>query len=343
MSILERPLAPRPGPVSLGLPRLGFLGVGWIGQSRMAAIGESGKAEITAIADPSPTMREGARVSAPGAELVASLEELLELPLDGIVIATPSALHAQQAIAALERGIAVFCQKPLGRSHRETERVIDAARSADRLLGVDFSYRFVRAFQEVRNQVRQGAIGSVFAADLIFHNAYGPDKAWFYDPAQSGGGCVMDLGIHLLDFLLWTLDFPRCEGVHSRLFAEGRPLEQPGRVEDYAVARVDLEGGISANLSCSWKLPVGQDALISATFYGSAGGISVRNVGGSFYDFEAEIFAGTQRTPLVSPPDPWGGRAAVEWADRLAQDRRFDCAAERIADSAGIMDQIYRR
>jgi predicted dehydrogenase len=48
----------------------------------------------------------------------------------------------------------------------------------------------------------------VFAVDLVFHNAYGPDKPWFYDPELSGGGCVMDLGVHLVDLALWSLDFP---------------------------------------------------------------------------------------------------------------------------------------
>jgi predicted dehydrogenase len=50
----------------------------------------------------------------------------------------------------------------------------------------------------------------VRAVDLTFHNAYGPDKPWFYDPAQSGGGCVMDLGVHLVDLALWTLGWPKC-------------------------------------------------------------------------------------------------------------------------------------
>src|SRR5690606_35725807 len=126
-----------------------------------------------------------------------------------------------QAEAALRNGLAVFCQKPLARTAAETRRVLDAARSADRLLAVDLSYRFTKALQEVKAVVAGGAIGDVYAVDLVFHNAYGPDKAWLYDRALSGGGCVIDLGIHLIDLVLWVLDGARVRAVDARLFAGG--------------------------------------------------------------------------------------------------------------------------
>src|SRR5215218_9099775 len=109
--------------------------------------------------------------------------EALDLAPDGIVIATPSALHAAQSIQALKAGAAVFCQKPLGRNAAEVEAVLAAATSADRLLGVDLSYRFTEGMRKIREQVRSGALGDIYAVNLIFHNAYGPDKAWFYDRA----------------------------------------------------------------------------------------------------------------------------------------------------------------
>jgi predicted dehydrogenase len=63
--------------------------------------------------------------------------------------------------------------------------------------------------------MRSGELGRVFAVDLVFHNAYGPDKPWFYDPELAGGGCVMDLGVHLVDLALWSLDFPGVTAVTS--------------------------------------------------------------------------------------------------------------------------------
>ena len=232
--------------------------------------------------------------------------------LDGLVIATPSALHAEQSIAALNRGVAVFCQKPLGRYAGETRAVVDAARRADRLLSVDFSYRYAKALEAVRDLVQSGDLGRIHAVDVTFHNAYGPDKPWFYDRALSGGGCVTDLGVHLIDFALWMLDFPETTFVSSRLLAGGAPVTAGSNaVEDYAVALLEFNGPTVVRLACSWRLQAGREAAISVEAYGDKGGAAARNVGGSFYDFAAERFDGTRTQTLLSPPDDWGGRAAV--------------------------------
>lgn len=325
-------------------PRIGCLGVGWIGRHRMQAILESGAAEVVGVADPAIQMAQEAQALAPGAKLATSLEDLLALDLDGLAIATPSALHAEQTIQALEAGVAVFCQKPLGRDADETGRAIEAARRADRLLCVDLSYRFTQGMQAIREMVASGELGRVYAADLVFHNAYGPDKPWFYDPTLSGGGCVMDLGVHLVDLALWTLGHPRVADVSSTLFAGGERLgAAPDRVEDYATATLTLDTGAAIRLACSWRLQAGCDAMISAAFYGTQGGAALRNVGGSFYDFVAERYRGTATETLASPPDAWGGRAAADWAARLARGERFDPAAERLVDVARALDRIYGR
>jgi predicted dehydrogenase len=295
-------------------PRLGFLGVGWIGRSRLEAIERSGVAEIAAICDPA---------------VAGSLETLDGVELDGVVIATPSALHAEQAIAALERGAAVFCQKPLARTAAEARRVVDAARRADRLLGVDLSYRHARAFQTARALVRSGELGELVSAQLTFHNAYGPDKTWCRDPELAGGGCLIDLGIHLVDIALWTLGPDALRRVDARVV--GRP------VEHHAV--VVLDRGV---LACSWDLHAGRDAVIEASFYCTRGGVSVTNVDGSFYDFRCERFRGTTRETIVEPPDDWPGRAAVEWARRLAGGERFDPAAGELVVLHETIDEAYR-
>ena len=185
---------------------------------------QTGVVEAVALVDPSDEMAESALAIAPKAERVATLDDLLNFGLDEIVIATPSAAHAEQTIHALRRGVAVFCQKPLGRSAAEVRQVVAAARTADRLLAVDMSYRFTDAMRRAKTLIRSGEGRRVFAADLVFHNAYGPDKPWFYDRDLSGGGCVMDLGVHLVDLALWALDFPHVTGVASRLLAQGKPL-----------------------------------------------------------------------------------------------------------------------
>ncbi len=324
-------------------PRVGFLGVGWIGRHRMRAMIDTGAIEAAAICDPSAgTAAEAARL-APRAAVVGTFEAMLALGLDGIVVASPSALHAAQSIRALEAGAAVFCQKPLGRDADEVRAVVAAARAADRLLGLDLSYRETSGMRRIAEAIRAGALGPVHAVDLVFHNAYGPDKPWFYDRALSGGGCVVDLGVHLVDLALWALDFPPVATVSANLFAGGRPLPPGGsQVEDYAVATLTLAGGAVVRLACSWRLHAGRDADISATFHGTAAGAAFRNLDGSFYDFTAELHEGTTRRMLADGPEDWGGRAAARWAETLRHDRGFDAAAERFVAVAEVLDRIYR-
>ncbi len=325
---------------------LGFLGVGWIGRNRMEAILNQTNASVTAITEPQLNNAQEALKSAENALLTESPEEMYaDENLDGIVIATPSAMHAQQSIAALKSGKAVFCQKPLGRTAEEVKQVVSASREADKLLAVDLSYRYTHAFKAVFDLVKNGEIGDIYAVDLVFHNAYGPDKEWFYDIKKSGGGCVMDLGIHLVDMALWTLDFPEIKDVKSHLFHNGEKLQTfEEHVEDFASVSMVSEKDQVINLECSWNVSAGTDAVIEAKFYGTKGGAAFKNVNGSFYDFTAEKYHGTQTETLVTPPDQWSGRAGVVWVENMLSQNRFDeKSAEEFIKTAQLIDRIYGR
>lgn len=324
-------------------PRLGFLGTGWIGRMRLQSLLETGIADCAAVCDTSAEAAAAAADLTGGATVAGSLAELLAADLDGLVIASPSALHAEQCLLALARGQAVFCQKPLARTAAETRQVVEAARAADRLLGIDFSYRHLAGMDRLRSEMQDGLLGEIFAADLIFHNAYGPDKAWFYDVSAAGGGCVMDLGIHLVDLALWLLGPGKVAGVTSRLMAGGVPLQPPYEtVEAYATAEFSLNG-CHLRLCCSWNLHAGRDAVIEAHFHGTRGGAALTNVAGSFYDFEITRFTGTAHTRLAGYPDAWGGRALLGWAARLAADKSFDPEVAQAVQVAEVIDRIYRR
>jgi predicted dehydrogenase len=326
---------------------LGFLGVGWIGLHRLQAIQATGLAQDIIVVDPSDAQRAKAAALIPSSRSAPDLAALLACDLDGVVIATPSALHAPQCVAALSKGLAVFCQKPLGRSADEVAGVVDAARRANRLLAVDLSYRRTEGMQRLCDIVKAGGLGRVYAIDLVFHNAYGPDKDWFFDASRSGGGCVMDLGVHLIDLALNLLDYPKVESVSSSLWCGGEPLDRvrarrAEAVEDYAVATLILEGDVVVRLACSWTLHAGRPAEIAVAVYGVLAGARFCNLDGSFYDFTLELNRGAEREVLTAPPEDWGGRAAAEWARRLAFGEGFDAATETLTDVARVIDRIYQ-
>lgn len=324
---------------------LGFIGVGWIGRNRMEVLLEGSNCKAATICEPSKENADAAMKIAKTATLAGSTSEVcLDEKLDGIIIATPSALHSRQSIEALKAGKAVFCQKPLGRTAAEVKEVVAASAEADKLLAVDLSYRYTKAFQAVHQLIKNGEIGDIYAVDLVFHNAYGPDKDWFYDIKQSGGGCVMDLGIHLIDLALWSLDFPEIRDVKSHLFSNGRKIiSNNEQVEDFASVSMTTEKDTLINLECSWHISAGRDAVIEAKFYGTEGGAAFRNINGSFYDFTAEKYKGTKTETLVSPPDEWSGRAGIAWAEKLTKGIGYEAESSReFVKTAEIIDLIYK-
>ncbi|QDU36812.1 putative oxidoreductase YcjS [Maioricimonas rarisocia] len=360
-------LSTLPGPsTSLAVrttrPRIGFLGVGRVGMARMQAVVRDALVredlvDVVGICDPSPEAVDAAGEIV-SAEVTGSLDELLELGLDGLVIATPTAQHAVQAQQALLRGAAVFCQQPLARNRRETERVIAAASEADRLLGVDVSCRVLDGALAMRKLVRSGELGEIYSIDLTFQRACGPNREWFYDPRKSGGGCVIDQGSHLVDFAGWVTGEWEFEDVRSTLWHRGQIMGTPCEiVEDSAIVEWRQSEGAVVRLACSWNLASDWESVIEAKFYGTEGTVVLRNVDGSCLDFVCERFRGTERERLGETTtaaeslyvhggedaDIWGGSAVVNWARQLAAGSGFDPEIEQASAVAGLIDEIYRR
>lgn len=328
---------------SARLPRLGFLGMGWIGRARLQSLVDWGGAEITALVDPSPAAREAGQSLAPDAAAACSLEEILDMDLDGLVVATPPGLHQQHVEAALAAGWAVFCQKPLASTHLGTRRLIEAARSANRLLLVDMSYRRAEAFIRAQQVIRLGAVGRVRAVEAVFHNPYRPGREWSSQVDLSGGGCLIDLGTHLVDLALTSLGPGKISSLTSALFHAGQPMRFPMRPEDYAQLTLRLDHGGVASIVTSWEQVAG-DPVIGIVYRGRGGSVEVRNVSGSFYDFETILSRDRQRVVLSSPPDQWGGRLLIEWTRRLAEeDGAYDPSIESLENVAYVIDLAYGR
>lgn len=221
---------------------------------------------------------------------------------------------------------------------------VDRARAADRFLAVDMSYERAHAFRSALEALSTGELGEVYAAELVFHNAYAPDKGWSLDPDLAGGGCVMDLAPHLVGLALAAMPGAEIGSVESRLFAQGEPVSTPGRtLEDHTEALLTTTDGRAVRIACSWRHNAGKDADIRATFHTPRAAVSVRNTRGAFFDFRCAVLRGSTREVIASPHDDWGGRAAAAWAHRLATDNSFDPRAERAVEIAHVIDRIYER
>jgi predicted dehydrogenase len=323
--------------------KIGFVGTGWIGRNRMTGVLNEPFLQPVAIVDTDDNQALAAKSVSKECKRFNSLWEMLNAGTDAVVIATPSAMHAEQAMQALNSGCAVFCQKPLGRDAKECTLVINTAKEKNLLLGVDMSYRFLDGVQIAKKVIQNHEIGNIFAVDCCFHNAYGPDKAWFYDPESSGGGCLIDLGIHLIDLSMWIMGFPKVNDVSGALYSKGTRIKRSlkSNVEDFADVRIELETGTVIKTACSWKISAGCNAIINWTFYGSNGTICVKNVNGSFYDFITEKYSGTSRSVLHNSPQNWGEVAIREWAKKLFVCNKFDESVEKLIAISSVIDQVY--
>lgn len=327
-------------------PRLGFVGLGWIGAMRLEAVAGmaettgTGGAEVVAICDASPGRLESTARNHAGAACFQSYDEMMAraagLRLDGVVIATPNALHAPQALAALGHGLAVFCQAPLALDAGAARSLVDAARRAGRRLAVDDAYRFTEGARCLRKLIAGGSLGQVLFLDAAFHNAFGPDKPWCFDPALAGGGALIDQGVPLIDLAFWLLGEPE---VRSVLGSTG---SAEGAVEDFASVRIELAGGAVMSLAASWHAHAGQDCVIRCQVFGTAGGADFRNIAGSFYDFELARFDGSGTTIETRESRGWINRAVLHWVERLGEEPGFDPAVERSVAVSAVVDAVYR-
>ena len=255
--------------------RVGVAGLGWLGESLIKDLPRVGGLELVAVQDVLP---ERARAVADRYAARLSLERFDDLlavgDVDAVLICTPNGLHAEQAQAALEAGKDVLVQKPLALSCADAVRTLEVAARTERILFVDYTYRFLETMHVLRSSLPSaGAIRSMRAA---FHNIYGPgvEKTWFFDPRLSGGGALVDLGVHLLDLALWLVRPRSVRLVDAQLaYDQGLP------VEDAARLRLELDE-VPFELEVSWNAPLTETEI---SF--ELDTVRWENVGGSFFRF----------------------------------------------------------
>ena len=191
--------------------RVGVIGLG-IGRHHIRGYQSHPNAEVVAIADLDETRlaevgdQYGVSKRYPSGEQMIATEGL-----DVVSIATPNKYHKSLTIAALEAGCHVLCEKPMAMNAAEARDMLVAATKAGKRLMIDFSYRFSEQSQVLKAQVDAGVLGEVYFARTLWHRRRGLPRfgGWFGQKALSGGGPLIDLGVHRLDLALWLMGYPR--------------------------------------------------------------------------------------------------------------------------------------
>jgi predicted dehydrogenase len=263
-----------------GQLRVGLAGLGRFGKLHAAVLGEMVGVELAAVCDPEPDEVAAMVARYEGVRGFADFEEMLDnADLDAVFIVSPEPFHAQQAIAALSRGIATFTEKPLAMTSMEGEHV--AAAAAGVPLQVGLVLRFDTQHALLKSEIDRGALGQVVSLRAKRNTS----KAWFPDYGDRAH-TIYETTIHDIDLLLWYAGSPivRVQAIERHLSG----LRYP----DGCWALVEFASGAVGILETSWLVPAGAPAnVVTPTWRGTI-------------DAEIEVIgdAGTSRIRLLDAP-----------------------------------------
>jgi predicted dehydrogenase len=339
--------------------KVGVIGLGWAGQQHMDAYTALDGVELTAIAGLEDDMRAslGSEHAVPHA--FARWEDLVALDgLEAVSIAVPTFLHAPIAVAALERGLHVLCEKPIALNAAEASSMVEAARRADRVLEIAFNHRRRGDVQRLREEIVAGRLGRPYYAKAWWLRRTGIPTlgSWFTRAELAGGGPLVDIGVHVLDYALFLLGNPGVRTVSASTydllgtngFGGSKNSDKSGAtdgtfdVEDLATVFMRLDDGGTLLVEASWAAHRADGDQFGATLYGTEGGAEW------IVDDYAEVgtlkvFGDDEGTATAESLDaPEGGKhlAVVrEFVEAVRAGERPDGAGA--AELAEIVDACY--
>lgn len=257
--------------------KVGLIGAGLQGKRRAETLKQFGETEdLVIVAD---VNFEEAKLLADemGCRLTTVWEEVItSQDVDVVLVCTPPHLHLPMSLAALHEGKHVFCEKPLARNPEEAEQIVDTARRIGVKLKCGFNLRHHPGIQRAQRYVSEGDIGEPIFVRCRYGISGRPgyEKEWRANPDVSGGGQLMDQGMHAFDLARYFLgEFSEVFGFLQTGFWD------IGALEDNAYALLRNEKGQVANLHASWTQ---WKNLFSFELFGRDGYVIVEGLGGSY-------------------------------------------------------------
>ena len=322
-------------------PRVAIVGCGVIGQKRAKALAG---ARLTACADVLRARAEALAQTSPGAAASDDWRLAIDRPdVDVVIVATMNDSLAEISACAAGAGKHVLVEKPAGRTVAEIDAVIAAAAPARRLVRVGFNHRYHPALQKARALVDAGALGELmFVRGRYGHGGrVGYDREWRADPARSGGGELIDQGVHLIDLSRWFLgEFPHVTGSAHTYF-----WQMPVDDNAFLLLRTASDRTAFLHVSCTeWK------NMFSLEIYGRTGKLQIDGLGGSY---GVERIAFHKMLPEMGPPEttiwefPRGDQSwHVEFAEFLDDIRLSRPPSPGLADARAalaIVEDVHRQ
>jgi predicted dehydrogenase len=330
--------------------KVAVIGLG-MGKGHIGGYREHENTEVVAIADLNKELlaKVGDELNIPG-RYTDPLEMFKKEDLDVVSIAVPNKFHKPLTIAALEAGINVLCEKPMAMNTQEAEEMLAAAKKSGKRLGINFSFRFRPQSFAMKRLVEAGEVGDIYFGRTVWQRRRGMPKfgGWFGQKALSGGGPLIDLGVHRLDLALWLMDYPEPEWVMGSTYnhiaselaaKEGKKFD----VEDFACGMIKFKNGATLELEASWAGNIRENEQMSTTLLGTEGGLHQYNLNGG-YEFHVECYqekAGCHYDLHLHPPVAECHNPYYTFIDALVKDEPFLVAPEQGVTVMKLLDALY--
>ncbi|MHB1485228.1 MAG: Gfo/Idh/MocA family protein [Saccharofermentanales bacterium] len=222
--------------------------------------------------------------------MTTDYHELLSMDeIDFVSICLPNYLHAQVTIEALKKGKHVHCEKPMAMNYQEAKQMLDAKIDSDRKLMIGLNNRFTHQSMYAKNYIDEGNLGEIYYAKCGWLRRGGlAASGWFTDKALSGGGPLIDLGVHFIDLVMYFLGYPQIDSVLAKTYrkftdSDIRKIytipglkydaEAVNNVEDLATGFINLKNDISVSFEVSWASNTVKEKYFYE-IYGTKSGIS---------------------------------------------------------------------
>lgn len=352
------------------------IGVGLVGYKFMGRAHSNAYRQAAAFfdVDPKPVMRaicgrDEAATKAAAEKLgweswETDYHKLVQRDDIGLVdVSTPGYTHHDVVIAALEAGKHVLIEKPLARNEAEGEAMVAAAEKAGKLLAVSFQRRTRHDIQLMRDAVRSGSLGRIYYSKAFWMRRSGIPGwgSWFTSKEAAGGGPLIDLGVHVLDLILYVLGNPKIASVSGTTYAEigtkgkGNWPSASGKfqvegskgyeVEDLAAAFIRFEDGGTLVCEASWASYGEMEDDFGIQVYGSDGGARLHSVKYSDTDtlrMWSSIGGTTQESAPVIIPSGGHNLATRGFVDAILNGTPVSPDGNEGLDRVRLIDAIYR-
>ncbi|GIV76051.1 MAG: oxidoreductase [Litorilinea sp.] len=275
--------------------RVAFIGAGSIVQrGHIPAFQRLPNVEAVAVCDVNQERARQVAESTGIGQVFSDYQEMLaQVQPDITVVATPNVFHKPMALAALEAGSHVLCEKPLALTYADAQEMMDRAAEKGLVLTVGTHFRWSAPMQACKAHVDAGFFGEIYAVRTLWQRRAGIPGygSWFTNKDLAGGGCLLDIGVHALDRALYLMGYPQPVTVSGTLFAKfgprgqglggwGSDIFQPGAgarfdVDDMAWAFVRFDNGSVLQFQVAWASHYPEQFFTE--LFGTEGGAYVGN------------------------------------------------------------------